>query len=678
MRMKQIIRIDSAIPWLVGLLLRVPPAEFFPATKTNATMSMPLGPPLQPFSAARNMLSLALFAASISSVHAFSPQATASFSSRPRRASITAAPPRGAGGSICQTSVKADDAGRDEVAPKPSAVSDVGLANATNVGSSVKELVDELSNLEAEKRSTRERRAQIDTSIDEEEDYDDDEYDFTTPRRQRIRNDETNGRRRRITDDLFDDDFEGDDDFFDDDEDDYYDRRRKSNPRLSSKKKKSNRRRRLIDDDDDYEDDYYGDGDYESSGDKPKEKRRYGEYVTYFQEDFVEEDPNQGWEWETTRSGRASVLLPPLPDDAPANSAAPTPQSIIHFIGGAIVGSYPTQFYSDLLLPLAQQTNSVVVATNVPVTVDRNPLDHYALSDTIYEALEEAYEDVLCDEFDFDKLKDVPLVGVGHSLGSRLHVVMNTDDEDMVRRMEKRIPNKRVGNVFMGFNNYGASSAVPGVKTLRKGVKESEKYREQKRKGSRRRNGRRNRYSYDDEFEDDDYYDDDDSTIQEDLEEIFGLAMASVKSRLTPRELGENLEFEPTPDELWSSISSGLYGERIKNTLIVQFDRDRICQGSRLARALSEGTVEPSGGNIKFARLEGAHLTPSSSYKSNGLSLSKLVGLTQASLSFDAMAKEIARERKEDKKASKKVLEDKAHEMEALVQTLAMFVKEVR
>ena len=622
------------------------------------------------------MLSLALFATSISSVHAFSPQATASFSSRSRHAS-TAAPPRG--GSICPPSVKADDAGGDDAALKAGTM---GLANATDVGSSVKELVDELSDREAEKRSTRAairtRRAQIDTSIAEDDD-DDDEYDFSTSTRQKIRDNKANGRRRRIADDLFKDDFNDDEDFFDNDDDNYDDRRWKSTPRSSSKKKKSNRRRRLFVDDDDYEDDYYRDEDYDRSADRPNEKRRYGEYVTYFQEDFVEEDPNQGWEWETTRSGRASVLLPPLPDDIPANSAAPTPQSIIHFIGGAIVGSYPTQFYSDLLLPLAQQTNSVVVATNVPVTVDRNPLDHYALSDTIYEALEEAYEDVLCDEFDFDRLKGVPLVGVGHSLGSRLHVVMNTDDDDMIRRMEKRIPNKRVGNVFMGFNNYGASSAVPGVKTLRRGVKESEKYREQKRKGSRRRNGRRDRLSYDDEFEDDDYYDDDDSTIQEDLEEIFGLAMASVKSRLTPRELGENLEFEPTPDELWSSISSGLYGERIKNTLIVQFDRDRICQGSRLARALSEGAATgTSDGSIKFARLEGAHLTPSSSYNSNGLSLSKLVGLTQASLSFDTMGKEIARERKEDKRASKKVLEDKAHEMDALVQTLTRFVKEVR
>jgi len=281
-----------------------------------------------------------------------------------------------------------------------------------------------------------------------------------------------------------------------------------------------------------------------------------------------------------------------------------------------------------------------------------------------------------------------------------LHAVMTTDDEDMFQKAAKRIPNERVGNVFMGFNNYGASSAVPGVKTLRKGVKETENYREQRgrrgrnrefdRNGSRRRKGRRDRYSYDDEFGDeDDYYDDDyddDSSIQEELEEIFGLAMASVKSRLTPRDLGENLEFEPTPDELWASLSSGMYGQRIKNTLVVQFDRDNICQGSRLARALADGAAAAndgelaaaSSGGIKFARLEGVHLTPASSYNSNGLSLSKIVGLTQASLSFDAMAKEIARERKEGKKPTKKVLADKAHEMEALVKTLERFVKEVR
>ena len=185
----------------------------------------------------------------------------------------------------------------------------------------------------------------------------------------------------------------------------------------------------------------------------------------------------------------------------------------------------------------------------------------------------------------------------------------------------------------------------------------------------------------------DDYYEDDDGTIKEDLEEIFGLALASVKSRLTPRDLqGENLEFQPTPDELWSSLNSGMYGERIENTLVVQFDRDRICQGSRLARALSDGAAagsdeeektRASNGSVKYARLEGVHLTPASSYNSNGLSLSGIVGMAQASISFDAMAKEIARERKEGK-PNKKILEDKAHEMEALVKTIARFVEEVR
>jgi len=119
----------------------------------------------------------------------------------------------------------------------------------------------------------------------------------------------------------------------------------------------------------------------------------------------------------------------------------------------------------------------------------------------------------------------------------------------------------------------------------------------------------------------------------------------------------------------------------------VQFDRDRICQGSRLARALSDGAAagsdeeektRASNGSVKYARLEGVHLTPASSYNSNGLSLSGIVGMAQASISFDAMAKEIARERKEGKKQTKKILEDKAHEMEALVKTIARFVEEVR
>ena len=608
---------------------------------------------------------------------------------------------------VCRASVvkSEEDSGGDAAAvPETDAAGDVALDNATDVGSAVDDVEDELR-----------KRAQFDTT-DEDDEY---EYEVPTPisRRSRIRDTNKNGRRRRVPDDIFDkDDFDDEEGYLYDDEDeeeDYYGRRRKSSTtraRPLSKKKDTNRRRRLM------EDDYYEDDGFEQD-DRKKKKRRYGEYVTYFQDEIVEDDRNRGWEWETTRSGRASVLLPPLPDDVRANTgaASPPPRTILHFIGGAVFGSYPIQFYSDLLLPLAQRTNSVVVATNVPVTIDRNPLDHYALSDGITEALEEAYEDILCDEFDFDALKDVPLVGVGHSLGSRLHAVMNTDDEDMFQRMTERIPNRRVGNVFMGFNNYGASSAVPGVKTLRKGIKEAEAYEEQNRKQRRgyydgdddddyfggrrrsssqrrgrrdnRRNGRRDRYGYDDEFDGDDYYEDDDGTIKEDLEEIFGLALASVKSRLTPRDLqGENLEFQPTPDELWSSLNSGMYGERIENTLVVQFDRDRICQGSRLARALSEGAAADSdddeqtganNGNVKYARLEGVHLTPASSYNSNGLSLSGIVGMAQASISFDAMAKEIARERKEGK-PNKKILEDKAHEMEALVKTIARFVEEVR
>jgi hypothetical protein len=94
---------------------------------------------------------------------------------------------------------------------------------------------------------------------------------------------------------------------------------------------------------------------------------------------------------------------------------------------------------------------------------------------------------------------------------------------------------------------------------------------------------------------------------------------------LTPE--AEDLEFSPTPDELWNDLSSsvGSYGRSCRNNLIVQFEDDPIDQGSRLARALlmahdagmnatssiidDASRVEAPHG-VKFARLSGGHLTP--------------------------------------------------------------------
>jgi hypothetical protein len=97
---------------------------------------------------------------------------------------------------------------------------------------------------------------------------------------------------------------------------------------------------------------------------------------------------------------------------------------------------------------------------------------------------------------------------------------------------------------------------------------------------------------------------------------------------LTPE--AEDLEFSPTPNELWDELSStaGWYCRSCRNNLIVQFDNDPIDQGSRLARTLlsaysaelnttSSSTREDNSHpedktlhGVKFARLSGGHLTP--------------------------------------------------------------------
>ena len=108
---------------------------------------------------------------------------------------------------------------------------------------------------------------------------------------------------------------------------------------------------------------------------------------------------------------------------------------------------------------------------------------------------------------------------------------------------------------------------------------------------------------------------------------ISGVAngMKKIGEALTPE--AEDLEFSPTPNDLWDILSSstGSYSRSCQNNLIVQFEDNPINQGSRLARTLLmaydadvNGTssaendapqVEVQNG-MKFAWLSGGHLTP--------------------------------------------------------------------
>jgi hypothetical protein len=108
---------------------------------------------------------------------------------------------------------------------------------------------------------------------------------------------------------------------------------------------------------------------------------------------------------------------------------------------------------------------------------------------------------------------------------------------------------------------------------------------------------------------------------------ISGVAngMKKIGEGLTPE--AKDLEFSPTPNDLWEDLSSstGSYSRSCRNNLIVQFGDNPINQGSRLARTLLMANDADMNGTssaendapqvkvqhgVKFAWLSGGHLTP--------------------------------------------------------------------
>ena len=387
--------------------------------------------------------------------------------------------------------------------------------------------------------------------------------------------------------------------------------------------------------------------------------------------------PKRACEWETYRS--TSILFPPLPSGRP--------KAILHFVGGTFFGSYPKRFYGSLLEDIATQCEAVVVASPIPVIlpgksllnkleqwmfdeggsrkgrgneVEKNPLDHVYLAETIQREFNNAYRDVILDEYfggyadDAEVemfMKNTPIIGIGHSLGARIQAVSCSHPHVSSRFLSmgkgrRLIRSGREGMIYLGFANWGASSSIPGLEQLERTVKkkeEAQKAAERRSPRGRRNNRegvgrqddvwadrstvRRRRTGYDDmrrrynryEY---DGYDSEDLDITDIFSDVVtGVAKGvnQISDVLTPD--ADSLEFNPTPDELWEDLSAAKdgYMRACPNNLIVQFDQDPIDQGSRLTRTLLaasngdkspdiEATDQPL--DIKFARLQGGHLTP--------------------------------------------------------------------
>jgi hypothetical protein len=117
------------------------------------------------------------------------------------------------------------------------------------------------------------------------------------------------------------------------------------------------------------------------------------------------------------------------------------PRAVIHFLGGAFVAAAPHLTYRLLLEDLGKQ-GYVTIAT--PFI---NTFDHRSIASEIYNSFEDTLELLQKRRY---LPADLPVYGVGHSMGCKLHLLIGSMYEV-----------DRVGNILMSFNNFSARDAVP-------------------------------------------------------------------------------------------------------------------------------------------------------------------------------------------------------------------------
>ncbi|XP_048557270.1 uncharacterized protein LOC125538002 [Triticum urartu] len=139
---------------------------------------------------------------------------------------------------------------------------------------------------------------------------------------------------------------------------------------------------------------------------------------------------NQGWsstgDW--TEIEGAWVLRPKSSE----------PSFVVHFIGGIFVGAAPQVTYRYFLERLADK-GALVIATPYA-----SGFDHFFIADQVQFKFDRCLRNLV------EPVNDLPTFGVGHSLGSVIHLLIGS-----------RYAVQRSGNILMSFNNKEASLAIP-------------------------------------------------------------------------------------------------------------------------------------------------------------------------------------------------------------------------
>ncbi|WP_338442075.1 DUF1350 family protein [Synechococcus elongatus IITB4] len=118
-----------------------------------------------------------------------------------------------------------------------------------------------------------------------------------------------------------------------------------------------------------------------------------------------------------------------------------SPKAIVHFLGGAFIAAAPQVTYRRLLEGLGDCGFAVIATPFI------NTFDHTTLADEVDRSYRLAYQRLLALNL---LSSDLPVFGVGHSMGSKLHLLMGCAQTS-----------DRRGNILLAFNNYSARRSIP-------------------------------------------------------------------------------------------------------------------------------------------------------------------------------------------------------------------------
>jgi hypothetical protein len=119
-------------------------------------------------------------------------------------------------------------------------------------------------------------------------------------------------------------------------------------------------------------------------------------------------------------------------------------QGIIHFLGGAFVGTTPQLTYRWLLEEIGK-AGFVIVATPF-----LNTLDHQAIARKTLNQFQRIITKMRADGSIPQAY--LPVYGLGHSMGCKLHLLINSVYNE-----------ERSGNILVSYNNYPIRKAIPLV-----------------------------------------------------------------------------------------------------------------------------------------------------------------------------------------------------------------------